>query len=48
MPMAYDEKLVERMRKLLAKRKAIAEKKMFGGVAFLLNGNRASASTAKN
>ena len=39
MPMAYDEKLVERMRKLLAKRKAIAEKKMFGGVAFLLNGN---------
>ena len=37
--MAYDEKLAGRVRKLLAKRKAIAEKKMFGGVAFLLNGN---------
>ncbi len=37
--MAYDEKLAGRVRKLLAKRKAVAEKKMFGGVAFLLNGN---------
>src|SRR5258708_17128216 len=37
--MAYEEKLAGRVRKLLAKRKAIAEKKMFGGVAFLLNGN---------
>ncbi len=37
--MAYDEKLAGRVRGLLAKRKAIAEKKMFGGVAFLLNGN---------
>jgi len=36
--MAYDEKLAGRVRKLLAKRKAIAEKKVFGGVAFLLNG----------
>jgi len=37
--MAYDEKLAGRVRTLLAKRKAIAEKKMFGGVAFLLSGN---------
>ena len=37
--MAYDEKLAGRVRKVLAKRKAIAEKKVFGGVAFLLNGN---------
>jgi hypothetical protein len=36
---AYDEKLADRVRKLLAKRKGIAEKKMFGGLAFLLNGN---------
>jgi len=36
---AYDEKLAGRVRKLLARRKAIAEKKMFDGVAFLLNGN---------
>ena len=31
--MAYDEKLADRVRKLLAKHKTIAEKKMFGGVA---------------
>jgi TfoX/Sxy family transcriptional regulator of competence genes len=37
--MAYDEKLAERVGKLLLKRKVITEKKMFGGVAFLLNGN---------
>ena len=37
--MACDERLAGRVRKLLAKRNAIAEKKMFGGVAFLLNGN---------
>ena len=37
--MVYDEKLAGQVRKLLVKRKAIAEKKMFGGVAFLLNGN---------
>src|SRR5882672_4664807 len=37
--MAYDEKLAERVRGLLAKRKGVAEKKMFGGLAFLLNGN---------
>ena len=37
--MAYDEKLASRVRKLLAKRKAMTEKKMFGGVAFLLSGN---------
>ena len=37
--MAYDEKLAARVRKTLANRKGIAEKKMFGGVAFLLNGN---------
>jgi TfoX/Sxy family transcriptional regulator of competence genes len=37
--MAYDEELAGRVRGLLPKRKAIAEKKMFGGVAFLLNGN---------
>jgi hypothetical protein len=36
---AYDEKLAGRVRELLGKRKGIAEKKMFGGLAFLLNGN---------
>jgi hypothetical protein len=37
--MAYDEKLAERMRKQLARRAGVVEKHMFGGVAFLLNGN---------
>jgi len=36
---AYDEKLADRVRKQLAKRRGVAEKKMFGGLAFLLNGN---------
>jgi TfoX/Sxy family transcriptional regulator of competence genes len=36
--MAYDEDLVERVRGALAER-AVVEKTMFGGVAFLLHGN---------
>jgi TfoX/Sxy family transcriptional regulator of competence genes len=37
--MAYDEQLADRIRKVLARRKAFAEKKMFGGIAFMLRGN---------
>lgn len=37
--MAYSESLAERTRQILARRRGIAEKKMFGGVAFLLHGN---------
>ena len=37
--MAFDEALAERIRKALARKKGITEKKMFGGVGFLLNGN---------
>jgi len=37
--MAYDEKLAERLSDLIKSRKGFAQKKMFGGVAFLLNGN---------
>jgi TfoX/Sxy family transcriptional regulator of competence genes len=36
--MAYDERLVERLREVLAKRRGVTEKKMFGGVALLLDG----------
>ncbi len=36
--MAYDETLAERVRRSLRGEKQIAEKKMFGGVAFLLAG----------
>lgn len=37
--MAYDEALATRIRKQLGKRKNLVEKKMFGGLAFLLSGN---------
>ena len=37
--MAFDEALTQRIRHLLARRKNVEEKKMFGGVGFLLNGN---------
>jgi len=37
--MAYDERLADRIRKLLAKRKGVSEKKMFGGLAFMFRGH---------
>ena len=37
--MAYDEALAERFRAALARRKNITEKRMMGGVCFLVNGN---------
>jgi TfoX/Sxy family transcriptional regulator of competence genes len=37
--MAIDEKLADRVRKRLGKRAGLSEKRMFGGLAFLLNGN---------
>jgi TfoX/Sxy family transcriptional regulator of competence genes len=37
--MAFSEALAERIRKGLARRKGIEEKKMFGGIGFLFNGN---------
>jgi TfoX/Sxy family transcriptional regulator of competence genes len=37
--MAFDENLAVRIREALARKKSIEEKKMFGGVGFLLNGN---------
>jgi TfoX/Sxy family transcriptional regulator of competence genes len=37
--MAYDEDLAHRLRELLADEVAITEKKMFGGLAFLVHGN---------
>ena len=39
--MAYDEALAERMRKVLAGEPGLTEKKMFGGVGFLIRGNMA-------
>jgi TfoX/Sxy family transcriptional regulator of competence genes len=37
--MGFDETLAGRVRKELAGRKGVVEKRMFGGVAFLLDGN---------
>jgi TfoX/Sxy family transcriptional regulator of competence genes len=37
--MAFDESLAARIRQHLARRKSVEEKKMFGGVGFLLHGN---------
>jgi TfoX/Sxy family transcriptional regulator of competence genes len=37
--MAFNETLADRIRKKLRKRTGVAEKRMFGGLAFLLNGN---------
>jgi TfoX/Sxy family transcriptional regulator of competence genes len=43
--MAYDEALAVRVRRALRGRRGLAEKKMFGGVAFLLDGNMCCAIT---
>ena len=37
--MAFDESLAARIRDTLARMRGVEEKKMFGGVGFLLNGN---------
>src|SRR6516225_8508642 len=37
--MACNESLAERIRQGLARRKNVEEKKMYGGIGFLLNGN---------
>ena len=36
--MAFDEGLAERLREILDRRRGVTEKKMFGGLCFLLNG----------
>lgn len=36
--MAYDEKLADRIRQAVGPRSGVTEKKMFGGLAFLLDG----------
>lgn len=37
--MAYDEKLADQLRSVLRGRRGVSEKKMFGGLTFLLRGN---------
>jgi TfoX/Sxy family transcriptional regulator of competence genes len=44
---AYDEELAARIRELVADERKVAEKKMFGGLAFLLGGNMAVAASGQ-
>jgi TfoX/Sxy family transcriptional regulator of competence genes len=45
--MAFDEELANRIRELLAKERGLSELRMFGGLAFLLDGNMAVAASSK-
>ena len=45
--MAYDEDLADRIRELLADDPGVTEKKMFGGLAFLIRGNMAVAASGQ-
>jgi TfoX/Sxy family transcriptional regulator of competence genes len=45
--MAYDEALAGRIRELVVEEAAVTEKKMFGGLAFLVGGNMAIAASGQ-
>jgi TfoX/Sxy family transcriptional regulator of competence genes len=45
--MAYDEKLAERIRELVHDEPNVTEKKMFGGLAFLVGGNMAISASGQ-
>lgn len=45
--MAYDEQLAARVRALLEGEASLTEKKMFGGLAFLIAGNMAVAASGQ-
>lgn len=45
--MAYDVDLAERIRELVAGERRLTEKKMFGGLAFLVGGNMAIAASSE-
>ena len=45
--MAYDQALAARIRELIGERADLAEKKMFGGLAFLVGGNMAIAASGQ-
>jgi TfoX/Sxy family transcriptional regulator of competence genes len=45
--MAYDELLAARLRDVVEGEPGLAEKKMFGGLSFLVNGNMAVAASGK-
>lgn len=45
--MTYDETLADRIREQLAEHDDVTEKKMFGGLAFLIGGNMAVAASGQ-
>ena len=45
--MAYDEDLANRIRELLGSERGVEAKRMFGGLAFLINGNMSVAASSK-
>src|ERR1700740_304525 len=45
--MAYDEDLAYRIRELIAAERGVEEKRMFGGLAFLINGNMSVAASGR-
>lgn len=45
--MAHDEELAARIRELVGDEPGVAEKKMFGGLAFLVGGNMAVAASGQ-
>jgi TfoX/Sxy family transcriptional regulator of competence genes len=44
---AYDEELAQRIRALVGTQRGLSEKKMFGGLAFLVGGNMAIAASGR-
>lgn len=45
--MAYDEQLAQRIRELVADEPGVVEKRMFGGLAFLIGGNMSVAASGQ-
>ena len=45
--MAYDEDLAERLREILAAEPGLRERRMFGGLAFLINGHLAVSASGR-
>jgi TfoX/Sxy family transcriptional regulator of competence genes len=45
--MAYDEDLANRIRELVSNQPGLTEKRMFGGLAFLINGNMSVSASGQ-
>jgi hypothetical protein len=45
--MAYDEDLADRIRELVATETGLSEQRMFGGLAFLIDGNMSVAASGR-